>query len=104
MTVGVTRQAVSVLEGELLQFCLKILEGVVQQEALVIAVSTFNGTAFGKNFKCLLYSFLMWGHYVVKLCNLFTTHLCNLTVYQSVVAIINCNRFPFHTVTHLLYG
>ena len=49
VTVGVTRQAVSVLEGELLQFCLQILEGVVQEEALVIAASTFNGTAFGKN-------------------------------------------------------
>ena len=53
MTVGVTRQAVSVLEGELLQFCLQILEGVVEQEALVIAASTFNGTAFGKNCKCI---------------------------------------------------
>ena len=51
MTVGVTRQAVSVLEGELLQFCLKILEGEVQKEPLVVAVSSFNGTAFGKNFK-----------------------------------------------------
>ena len=41
----------SVLEGEVLQFCLKILEGEVEQEALAVAVSSFNGTAFGKNFK-----------------------------------------------------
>ena len=84
MTVGVTRQAVSVLEGELLQFCLQILEGVVQQEALVIAASTFNGIAFGKNFKYIhiYYTLSLVGLYILKF--LHATYLPLIMQFDSV--------------------